>query len=329
MNGSMTSTDCSCGKKIAYLILEYNRVKQNAEDFPQSVKWSETLKRRKHAGEEEGFDPKLLRRAAYRPFYQVFLCQSPLFIDRPGLADILFPPLKANRVICFSDINSRTNYCVLAVDGLADLHFGAAVDGYQQLPRFRYFNGDQQDNITDWALGRFRENYGATKPPVTKDAIFHYVYAVLHDPIYRERYWQNLKREFPRIPFHPDFWRWAGWGEELMALHIGYETVEPWPLKRTDVKDERSARAGLTPKAMLKADKDHGIIILDSETQLSGVPTLAWEYRLGNRSGLEWIFDQYKERTPKGPTIRAKFNTYRFADYKEKVIRPPRPGVTR
>jgi predicted helicase len=41
---------------------------------------------------------------------------------------------------------------------------------------------------------------------------------------------------------------------------------------------------------------------------------------LGNRSALEWILDQYKEKTPKDPTIREKFNTYRFADYKEKVI---------
>ncbi len=56
------------------------------------------------------------------------------------------------------------------------------------------------------------------------------------------------------------------------------------------------------------------------ETQLSAVPVLAWDYRLGNRSGLEWILDQYKEKTPKDPTIREKFNTYRFADYKEKVI---------
>jgi len=37
------------------------------------------------------------------------------------------------------------------------------------------------------------------KRPITKQAIFHYVYAVLHDPLYREKYAQNLKREFPRI----------------------------------------------------------------------------------------------------------------------------------
>ena len=70
----------------------------------------------------------------------------------------------------------------------------------------------------------------------------------------------------------------------------------------------------------MKADTDNGIIVLDSETRLSGVPAPAWDYKLGNRSGLEWILDQNKEKTPKDPTIREKFNTYRFKDHKEKVV---------
>ena len=57
-------------------------------------------------------------------------------------------------------------------------------------------------------------------------------------------------------------------------------------------------------------------IRLDSETQLADVPPEAWTYKLGNRSALEWILDQYKEKTPKDPTIREKFNMYRFADRK-------------
>lgn len=138
--------------------------------------------------------------------------------------------------------------------------------------------------------------------------------------MYREKYALNLKREFPRIPFYADFWRWADWGEALMKLHIGYESIKPWGLKRTDTPDEKAKAAKLAPRAMLKADKDTGNIRLDSETQLSGVPREAWDYRLGNRSALEWILDQYKEKTPKDPTIRAKFNTDRFADHKETVI---------
>ncbi|MET3612160.1 putative helicase [Rhizobium aquaticum] len=155
---------------------------------------------------------------------------------------------------------------------------------------------------------------------ITKEDIFHYVYGVLHDPVYRETYALNLKREFPRIPFYPDFRQWADWGRRLMELHIGYETVEPWPVSRADVPDEKAREAGVAPKTILKADPDNGVIRIDGETTLSGIPKTAFSYRLGNRSGLEWILDQYKEKTPKDPTIREKFNTYRFADYKEHVI---------
>ena len=49
-------------------------------------------------------------------------------------------------------------------------------------------------------------------------------------------------------------------------------------------------------------------------------PDSAWEYRLGSCSALEWVLDQYKERKPRDPTIRECFNTYRFADHKERVI---------
>jgi predicted helicase len=195
----------------------------------------------------------------------------------------------------------------------------------QVLARFSYDSKHQKrDNITDWALDQFKKHYqpdrAKPKHPVDKEAIFQYVYGVLHDPVYREKYAQNLKREFPRIPFYADFWRWADWGKELMDLHIGYEAVTQAKLKRIDTPDQKAKKAGLAPKAMLKADKNAGHIVLDSETALSGIPPEAWEYKLGNRSALEWILDQYKESKPKDPTIREKFDTYRFADYKEKVI---------
>ncbi|MCI4680729.1 DUF559 domain-containing protein [Rhodoblastus acidophilus] len=171
-------------------------------------------------------------------------------------------------------------------------------------------------------LSRGEKESGRTRRtrPITKDAIFHYVYGVLHDPVYREKYALNLKRDFPRLPFYPDFWAWADWGERLMALHIGYESVEAWPIVRTDTPDEKARAAGVAPKPILKSDPVSGTIRLDTETTLSGIPPKAFDYRLGNRSGLDWILDQHKEKTPKDPTIREKFNTYRFADYKEKVI---------
>jgi predicted helicase/very-short-patch-repair endonuclease len=177
---------------------------------------------------------------------------------------------------------------------------------------------------------------------ITKLDIFHYTYAVLHHPAYRTKYELNLKREFPRLPFYKDFHQWADWGKALMDLHLNYETAEPYNLQRVDLPSSlnpfsRRRRGTKTaeivglesllstgeskiPKAKLKADKTEGKIILDTETTLEGIPAIAWDYKLGNRSALEWILDQYKEKTPKDPTIAKLFNTYKFADYKEHVI---------
>ncbi|HEX4160783.1 MAG TPA: type ISP restriction/modification enzyme, partial [Rhizomicrobium sp.] len=277
-------------KKIKFLGSQYDKVDAKTKDFPDHIKWSETLKRRKHANRSEIFDEALIRRAAYRPFFEPWLYQSELYIDRPALADTFFPRTGSNSAICFSDIGSRTDICLLAVAGPTDLHFGAAVDGYQQVARYRFSaNGVRADNITDWALEQFYNHYESGKKhkhAIDKDAIFHYVYGVLHDPVYREKYAQNLKREFPRIPFHADFWKWAVWGGRLMALHIGYEKVEPWKLKRVDTLDETAKKSGVAPKTILKAVKESGVIMLDSDTQLAGVPKEAWDYRLGNRSAL-------------------------------------------
>lgn len=60
--------------------------------------------------------------------------------------------------------------------------------------------------------------------------------------------------------------------------------------------------------------------MLDSDTQLTGVPRAAWDYRLGNRSAIDWVLDQHKEKKIKDPTVARLFDTYRFADHKERVI---------
>jgi predicted helicase len=234
-----------------------------------------------------------------------------------------------NEVIVFSDPTSQKPFMALSANAPFDLHLVGAASGAIGVSKVLIgSDGSRSDNVTDWALKQFRMHYQPAEDgtrrkaiaPITKDAIFNYVYGVLHDPIYRKQYAIDLKRELPRIPFYDDFWKWADWGEKLMGLHTGYETVEPWPLERIDAPDEKSRKAGLPPKTLLKADKKAGIIRLDSETQLTGLRPEAWTYTLGNRSALEWVLDQYKEKTPRDPTIRGKFNTYRFADHKEQLV---------
>jgi predicted helicase len=311
--------------KIKALAKGFEAHPPKSDAFSSSIKWSETLKRKARSKTREEVDIRRIRRAAYRPFFSMYLYQSSLYIDRPGALLKMFPGESENVAICFSDPGARTDYVALAVGGAADLHFGSSVDGYQQLPLYIYDEfGAPSANVTDWALNQFRKQYrpNCTKGngQVTKESIFDYVYGVLNNPAYREKYASNLRREFPRIPFYSDFWQWAAWGRRLKDLHIGYEAVAPFVLDRVDKPDEAAREAGYSPKAILRGNRDARSVQLDSETTLLNIPEAAWEYRLGNRSALEWVLDQYKERAPKDPTILARFNTYHFADYKEAVI---------
>ena len=291
-----------------------------------SIKWTRAVKQDLERGVKYEFSRDRIVPATYRPFVRRFLYFSPQLNEMPNLMPRYFGAdgRRRARALVFTDPTSQKPFMSIAVDCCPDMHLVGAAAGSVVLPLSVDDTGTAIDNVTDWALDQFRKQYqpgrGKKDRPITKEAIFHYVYAVLHDPVYREKYAINLKREFPRIPFYPDFWLWADWGRTLIDLHIGYESVPTFPVKRVDNLDDKARKAGLAPKAILKADKAAGRIIVDSETTLSGVPTAAWDYILGNRSALEWVLDQYKEKRPKDPTIREKFNTYRFADYKERVV---------
>ncbi|NTV45350.1 MAG: hypothetical protein HGB11_02215 [Chlorobiales bacterium] len=301
--------------KMRFFTERYN-ANIGKRDFDAEIKWSRDLKNEANRGRKSKFNKSLISEVHYRPFVKQFYYSEYIFSDMltSNHYEIFGQDLdKPNIVIGFLCVISSHPLALLASNRLIDLCLlKSGNGGTQMLSLYRYNeSGNRIENITDWGLTEFQEHYGSKK--ITKEDIFHYTYAVLHNPAYREKYEQNLKREFPRLPFYEDFKKWAAWGKALMALHLGYESAKPYKLKRVDTEAEN-------PKSKLKADKENGSIILDEATTLSGVPKEAWEYRLGNRSALEWILDQYKESTPKDPTIREKFDTYRFADYKEDVI---------
>jgi predicted helicase len=286
----------------------------------QSIKWDAALDSHLQRGIGKKFDEKALVPAAFRPFVKRWVYFDPGFNGRSYQLHSMFGEAP-NPTLSFLSIASDNPLAALAVDRPFDLGMMKKGNGgtNQGVSRYRLSKeGTRLDNITDWALKQFTNRYGKAAA-ITKDDIFAYVYAVLHDPVYRETYALNLKREFPRIPLYPDFKKWRDWGQTLLDLHIGYETAEPFAMTRADAPDPKRAE-GTTPAVKLKSDPDKGVVVLDADTQLSGIPTDAWRYRLGNRSAIDWVLDQHKEKTPKDPTIREKFNTYRFADYKETVV---------
>ena len=169
--------------------------------------------------------------------------------------------------------------------------------GSQCFPFYTYDEdgSNRHENITDWALDRFRTHY--SDDTISKWDIFHYVYGLLHNPVYRERYQANLKRDLPRIPFAPDFRAFAEAGARLATIHVDYEE-QPEHLLRTGRNAwKRTAQTGTSRGCGSPTDKTK--LIYNDFLTLDGIPAEAFNYRLGNRSALEWVIDQYRVKTDK------------------------------
>ena len=162
---------------------------------------------------------------------------------------------------------------------------------------------NRQENITDWALTEFRNHYNDNT--ISKWDIFHYTYGLLHHPTYREKYEMNLKRDLPHIPtplsrgdrgVAADFWGFANAGAQLADLHVNYESAPKYdklgyletPGMPVDWRVER-----------MKFSKDKTQLKYNDFLTLDGIPTEVFDYRLGTRSALEWVVDQYRVKVDK------------------------------
>ena len=271
----------------------------NVDDFvvynDAKISWSRDLKLDLKRGRIAEYTENKVRNSLYRPF-----TKSNLFFDRVMNEEVyIFPSIfptpeteTENRVICVGGYG-RKEFAILMSKSIPDLNF--YVDPQQSFPFYTYDEDgrNRQENITDWALKRFRAHY--RDEAITKWDIFHHVYAFLHHPDYRGRYQANLKRDLPRLLYTPDFWDFAKAGQRLGELHIGYEEVSEYQLAFIE---NREVPIDWRVEKM-KLSKDKTQLVYNDFLTLEGIPAKAFDYRLGNRSALEWVIDQYRIKTDK------------------------------
>ena len=182
---------------------------------------------------------------------------------------------------------------------------------------------------------------GGSDREISKWDIFYYVYGLLHHPGYREKYADNLKRELPRIPFAPDFWAFAESGKKLAALHLDYEKIAV-TMPEDETPSTRKKKGGhaagghagpplqwlINEDAALsyriekmRLSKDKTELKLNESLTLAGIPAEALEYRLGNRSALEWVIDQYQVKEDKRSGIVSDPNREDDEEYIARLVR--------
>jgi predicted helicase len=260
------------------------------------IKWSDSLKSYLRRQSYATFSENSVVLSLFRPFCKQWLYFDRFLNERVYQLPLFFPSSKIagkNIAICVAGIGDRLGFGCLATEVIPNLDI--AFEKAQCFPFYTYSEdgSNRRENITDWALAQFQSRFGEQ---VSKWDIFHYVYAMLHHPQYREHYAENLKRELPRIPLLKDraaFDTCVRIGKLLMELHLNYEQAAEYPLTWVENRDVpvnwRVEKMRLTP------NKD--AIVVNEWLTLAGIPQECFQYRLGNRSALEWVIDQYQVST--------------------------------
>ena len=263
----------------------------------RNIKWTDRLKAALEKGTRVEFSPEKRRTSLYRPFTKKHLYFDRLMNQRVAGMPAIFPTVAAeqeNRAICVSGTASNKPFQTLMTDKIPCIDF---LEKTQCFPFYTYDEDgtNRRENITDWALSHFRAHYA--DDTISKWDIFHYNYAILHHPEYRETYQVNLKHDLPHLPFAPDFWGFVSIGRQLADLHVNYETLDVMPkLIETPPLNWR------VEKMELSADKTQ-LRYNDSLTVVD-IPPEVFEYRLGRRSALEWLIDRYRVKPdPNGSGI--------------------------
>ncbi len=322
-------------ENIPKIITTYNQeiFKYQTSNYPSNIdnfvtyddtliSWSSTLKKHLQRGNIVKYNNEKIRQSLYRPFCQKYLYFDEILIDRRGQFPYIFPTIKSeeeNRVICVGGYG-RKDFSVIITRYISDLNFYA--DPQQSFPFYTYNeNGEnRQENITDWILNEYQKCYlTPPKPPleggeleITKWDIFYYIYAILHHPEYRKLYAENLKRELPRIPFAPKFSPFVILGKKLADLHLNYEKQAEYPLEIVENSNSPLSKGGwggsnsplskggwggLFRVEKMRLNKDKTELKYNDFLTLKGIPNEVFEYKLGNKSALEWVIDQYQVKT--------------------------------
>ncbi len=295
---------------------------------PTKLSWNRGTKLDLAKGVEYEFRSEAIVRGAYRPFMPQHVYFNRQLNDMVYKLPSIYPTAShKNFGFYVVGTGSDKPFATLMTQHIPDLSFWGSGSG-QFFPRWTYKSADADgaldletgaeepdeygyrrvDNITDGILALYQEEIG---DQVTKDDIFFYVYGLLHDPVYRETYAADLKKMLPHIPT-PDsperFEQLAAAGRALSDLHIGYETVDSYPVDvqlqaGTDPKDRETWRVTKMRWAK-RRDPDTGKsaddvtkLIYSPKVTIADIPEAADRYMIGSRSALAWIIDRYLLKT--------------------------------
>ena len=279
-----------------------------------------SLKSNLKTGKLAEFSAANVRTSLYRPFTKSLLYFDRMMNECVYVFPSIFPTTeteKENRVICFPSLGSSCRFLVLFNKCNPEFdnnghRWGISVSRSTLTTKMAP-TAERTSPIGHWRS--FKNTTQMTPSPSGTSSTI--LYGLLHHPEYREQYQENLKRDLPHIPFAEDFWAFAKAGALLADLHVNYESqpeyaeLEPieTPGMQVNLRVER-----------MKFSKDKTRLTYNDFLTLEGIPPEVFDYRLGNRSALEWVVDQYRVKMDKRSGIENDPNRAEDAEYIVRLI---------
>ena len=140
--------------------------------------------------------------------------------------------------------------------------------------------------------------------PLHAEKIFHYLYAVLHSPAYRQRYAAFLRTDFPRIPIPASrgvFDALAALGQQLVAWHL-LEHPSAAAITRTTAtgpawfgNQRELTKVAEKGKTLAEEASGCGQVFVNGSSGFAGVKTRVWQHTIGGYQVLhKWLDDRRK-----------------------------------
>lgn len=315
----------------------------------------------------------LVMHSLYRPFIKSNIYFDKSLMHRTGILSDIYPKNSiSNQVICLSKSGSK-GFSVLITNIIPDLHL---IGDSQCFPLYLYdeinnLNSESDENpqltltapdepvddenvitddngkpiyrrkdaITNEGLAHFVNYYASqmsADDSISKEDLFYYIYGLLHNEEYRERYAENLTKQLPNIPRvqqYQDFVAFSNAGRKLADLHINYENLDMYQgIKfNTKLTNLKLADGQYWAKSKIEDDKfyvtkmkhpkrkndetdknedDPTKIVYNNHITIEHIPEEAYDYVVNGKPAIEWIIERQSVKTDKNSGITNDANDW-------------------
>ena len=250
---------------------------------------------------DSGLDKNRIVPILYRPFdirYTYYTGRSRGFHCMPR-GEVFRHMMEKNLALCVGRAgqvvgSERPWNIVFCAETITDLNLFYR-GGNVTFPLYLYpaedlYNGGekyQRDvNINKALLDTLAKAYGRKSSP---EKILFYIYAVLYCNIYRNRYAEFLKSDFPRIPFPANvelFSKMARYGGDLIELHLLKSKKLEKPAIKFHGRGDRRIDG-------LEHDPEKELVRINPKQYFGPLSVEIWQYQIGGYQVLnKWLKDR-------------------------------------